>query len=58
MLDVDQLSGKGITVLCNVRKNYLMSVIICKSEKHLVTLYNVIFSNMTGIISHLSYIFY
>ncbi len=35
-----------------------MSVIICKDDKHLVTLYNVILSNMTGILSHLSYIFY
>ncbi len=40
------------------RKNALMPVIICNNDKHLVTLYNVIFSNMTGILSHLSYIFY
>ncbi len=45
-----------ITVLCHFRQNDLMPVIICKSDKHLVTLYNVIFRNMTGILSHLSYI--
>ncbi len=45
------LSSAGeITVLCNFRKNDLMPVIIiCKNGKNLVTLYNVIFSNMTGI---------
>ncbi len=32
----------GITVLCHFRKNDLMPVIICKNDKHLVTLYNVI----------------
>ncbi len=46
------------TVLCHFRKNGRMPVIICKNEKHIVTLYNVIFSNITGILSHLSYIFY
>ncbi len=30
----------------------------CRYMWHLVTLYNVIFSNITGILSHLSYIFY
>ncbi len=30
-----------------------MLVIICKYDKHLVTLYNVIFSNITGMLSHL-----
>ncbi len=35
-----------------------MLVIICKNYKHLVTLYNVIFSNITGILSHLINIFY
>ncbi len=35
-----------------------MPVIICKNDKHLVTLYNIIISNMTGILPHLSYIFY
>ncbi len=47
----------GITVLCNIRKNDIMPVIMCKNYKHLVTLYNVIFSNITGILSYLSYIF-
>ncbi len=49
---------KGITVLCHFRKNSPMPVIICKNDKHLVILYNVIFLNMTGILSYLSYIFY
>ncbi len=49
---------RGITILCYVRKTDLMPVIICKNDKHLVTHYNVIFSNMTGILSHFSYIFY
>ncbi len=35
-----------------------MPVIICKNDKHLVTFYHVIFSNMTGILSYLSYSFY
>ncbi len=52
------LTVRGITVLFHFHKNDLMLVIICKNDKHLVTLYNVIFSNMTGILSHLSYIFY
>ncbi len=43
--------------MCHFRKNDLMSVIIYKNDKYLVTLYNVIFSYMTGILSHLSYIF-
>ncbi len=47
-----------ITVLCHFPKNDLMPVIMCKSDKHLVTLYNLLFSNITGILSHLSYIFY
>ncbi len=29
---------KGITVLCHFRKNDVMPVIICKTDKHLVTL--------------------
>ncbi len=41
-----------MTVLCNFRKNYIIPVIICINTKHLVTLYNVIFSNITGILSH------
>ncbi len=49
----------GITVLCQFLKNELMPfIIIYKNDKHLVTVYTVIFSNMTGILSHLSYIFY
>ncbi len=52
------LSVRGITVLCHFRKYDLMPVIICKNDKHLVTLYNVIFSYMTGILSQMSYIFY
>ncbi len=49
---------REITVVCHFRKNDLMlviickndlmPVIICKNDKHLVTLYNVIFSHMTG----------
>ncbi len=35
-----------------------MPVIICKNDKHLVILYNVIFSDMTDILSYLSYFFY
>ncbi len=35
-----------------------MPVILYKTDKHLVTLYNEIFSNITGILSLLSYIFY
>ncbi len=49
------VSVGGISVLCT---NDLMPLIICKNYKHIVTLYEVIFSNMTGILSHLSYIFY
>ncbi len=52
------LSVRGITVVCYFRKNYLMPLIICKNNKHLVTLYNVIFSDMTGILSYLSCIFF
>ncbi len=44
----------GITVLCHFHKNDLMPVIKCKNDKHLVTLDNAIFSNMTGILLHLS----
>ncbi len=51
------LSVGGRTVSCNYI-NDLMPVIICKNAKHHVTLYNVIFSNMTDILSHLNYIFY
>ncbi len=51
-------SVRRITVLCPFRINDLMPVILCKKDKQLVTLYNVIFSNMTGILLHLSYIFY
>ncbi len=39
-------------------ENNSTPVIICKNNKHLVTLYNVIFSNMIGTLSHLNYIFY
>ncbi len=49
---------RGITVLCHFRKHDLMPVIICKNYKHLVTLYYVICSNMTRILSHLRYVFY
>ncbi len=44
------LSVGGITVLFHFRKNYPMHVIIYKNDMHLVTLYDVIFSNMTGIL--------
>ncbi len=37
------LGGGGITVLCHFRKIDLIPVIICKNDKHLVTLCNVIF---------------
>ncbi len=50
--------SREVLVLCHFCKKYLMLVIICKNDKHHVTLYNVIFSNRTGILSHLSYIFY
>ncbi len=40
----DPLTVMGITVLCHFHKNGLMPVIICKNDKHFVTLYNVIFS--------------
>ncbi len=50
--------SRVITVLCHFRKKDIMPVIICKNDKHLVTLYNIIFSNMTGIQSYLSDIFY
>ncbi len=53
-----RLSVEGITVFCHFRKNYLMPIIICKIDKLLGSHYNVIFSNMTDILSHLSYIFY
>ncbi len=33
-------SVSGITVLCHVCKNDLMPVIICKNDKHTITLYN------------------
>ncbi len=52
------LKEMGITVLCHFRKINLMPVIICKNYKHLIKLYNEIFSNMTHILSHFSYIFY
>ncbi len=42
---------------CTFLYNDLLPV-ICKNDKHLVTLYNVIFSNMTSILSNLSYISY
>ncbi len=32
-----------MTVLCHCRKNDLMPALVCKHEKRLVTLYNVIF---------------
>ncbi len=41
-----------------IYKNDLMPVAIYKNDNHLLTLYNVIFSNMKGILSHLRYIFY
>ncbi len=53
-----QTSVRGIIVLRHFRKNNPMPVITCKNDQHLGTLYNVIFSNITGILSHLSYIFY
>ncbi len=56
-----QTSVRGITVLRHFRhfrKNNPMPVITCKNDQNLGTLYNVIFSNITGILSHLSYIFY
>ncbi len=43
----------GITV-----KIDLMPVIIYKNDTHLVTIYNVMFSNVTDILARLSYIFY
>ncbi len=49
-------SSEGIIVLCHFLKNDLMPVIICKNDKHLLKLYNVIFSNMTGVLSHLRYL--
>ncbi len=52
------LSFGGITVLCHFCKNELLPVIKCKNDKHLVTLYNVIFSNMTCILNNRRYIFY
>ncbi len=52
------LTVREITVLCHFHKNDLMPVIICKNNKHIVILYKVLFSDMTGILSHLSYIFY
>ncbi len=52
------VSVSGITVLCHFRKIDLMPLTICKNDKLLVALYNVIFSNMTGNLSHLSYIIY
>ncbi len=35
-----------------------MPVVICKNDRHLVKRYNVILPYMTGILSHLRYIFY
>ncbi len=52
------ISIGGIIVLCHFHKNDLMPMFICKNDKNLVTLYNVIFANMTGILSYLSYNFY
>ncbi len=49
---------QGITILCHICKHDLMPVIICENDRHLLTPYNVIFSNMIVILSHLSYIFY
>ncbi len=43
LLRVKGYAVREITVLCYIHKNDLMSVIICKSYKHLVTLYNVMF---------------
>ncbi len=42
---------EGITVLCHFREDDLIPVIICKNDKHQVTLYNIIFANMTSILS-------
>ncbi len=55
---IPEYSVGRITVLYHFRKNNLMPVIICKNDKHLVIHYNVIFSNMTDILSHLSYIYH
>ncbi len=52
------LAVRRLTVLYHFRKNDLMPVIKWKNDKHLVTLYTVIFSNVTSILSHLSYISY
>ncbi len=53
------LPVEEITVFCHFLVDDLMSDIICKNDKHVVTLYNVILSNRTaGIMLHLSYIFY
>ncbi len=49
--------SRGNNSIVSFHKNDLMSVIICKIDKHLVKLYNV-FLSMTCILSHLSYIFY
>ncbi len=45
------LSVARIAVLYQFHKNGLMPLTIYKNEKHLITLYNVIFSNMTGILT-------
>ncbi len=57
ILNRQHVQVEGITALCHFRKHDIMAV-ICKNDKHLLTLYNVISSNMTGILSHLSYIFF
>ncbi len=53
-----QYSVRGITVLCHFLQNDQMPVITCKYDKRLVTHYNVIFSNIKGILSHLNDILY
>ncbi len=52
------LTSPGNNSIVSFYENDQMPVIIYKNYKHLVTLYNVIFSNMTDILSHFSYIFY
>ncbi len=51
-ISMSTISVEEITVLCHFLKTDLMPVIICKNDKPFVKLYNVIFSNMTGILSH------
>ncbi len=46
--DTFELAVVGIIVLCHFIKTDLMPVIISKNDQHLVTLYSVVFSNITG----------